>query len=147
MHALIAELRAIIANEAPSAVVCTRFASLHHKVRRDHEFHIRVGLQLGFWYLKLPQQIILVFEDSLTIHAVEASWEAEAKVWPSHCLEVARARVTMAKAMAVLTASRTGHTRVHIVWVRAVGTDTINSILFTQLSCTRVGFFVHVALS
>ena len=96
MNTFIAELGAVISSEAPSTVVCAMFTSLHHKVRRNYEFHIRVSLHVFFWHTNLPQQVVLVCEDCLPRHAMEALRKAESKIWSRYRLEIGLAREAMA---------------------------------------------------
>ena len=65
-------------------------------MRWNYELYILVSLQLFLRHLKLAQQVILVHENCLPEHAMEALRETEAKIRSCHCLKIARARKAVA---------------------------------------------------
>ena len=55
-------------------------AGEHHEVRRDHQLHVAVGLELFLRHLNVSQKVSVVIVVCLPVHAMETLREAESKV-------------------------------------------------------------------
>ena len=55
-------------------------AGEHHKVRRDHQLHVAVSLELFLRHLNISQKVSVVIVVCLPVHAMETLRETEAEV-------------------------------------------------------------------